>query len=69
MKRAIDGYINEANYRVALTEIRQSELFKQATDVHRPVMHFAKNERPYRDYKSFTNELLQQIEEAEGGKK
>lgn len=69
MKKAIDGYISEANYRVALTEIRQSELFKQATDVHRPVMHFAKNERPYRDYKSFTKELLQQIEEAEGGKK
>lgn len=69
MKKAIDGYISDAGYRVAKTEIRQSELFKQATEVHRPVMMFAKNERPYRDYKALTQELLQQIEEAESGKK
>jgi len=69
MKKSIDGYISEAGYTVAKTEIRQSELFKQATDVHRPVMMFAKNERPYRDYKAFTQELLQQIEEVKGGKK
>ncbi|EOV0286608.1 ParA family protein, partial [Salmonella enterica] len=69
MKKSIEGLIEEAGYVVAKTEIRQSELFKQATNVHRPVMFFARNERPYRDYKAFTQELLEQIKETEIGKK
>lgn len=64
MKKAIDDHITESGYKVANTEIRQSELFKQATAAHRPVMLFAKHERPYRDYKDFTQELLQIIKES-----
>lgn len=69
MLKAIDGYIAEANYKLAKTEIRQSELYKQATEQHRPVMTFAKNERPYRDYKAFAQELLDMIKGIEDGKK
>ena len=69
MLRAIDGYIAEGKYNLAKTEIRYSELYKQATEQHRPVMTFAKNERPYRDYKAFAQELLSIIKGDNDGEK
>ncbi len=69
MLRAIDGYIAEGKYNLAKTEIRYSELYKQATEQHRPVMTFAKNERPYRDYKAFAQELLSIIKGDDDGEK
>lgn len=62
MLSTVNEMIRSGGYDVAQTEIRQSELFKQATVVHRPVMTFARNERPYRDYKALTQELLQIVE-------
>lgn len=61
MQKSINGHINDAGYTVAKTEIRVSELFKQATEQHRPSPLFAANERPREDYMELTNELLEMI--------
>jgi chromosome partitioning protein len=61
MQKSINSHIEEAGYRVAYTEIRVSELFKQATEQHRPSPLFAANERPRQDYMSLTKELLEMV--------
>lgn len=61
MQKSINDHIEDANYIVAKTEIRVSELFKQATEQHRPSPLFAANERPREDYMDLTNELLEMI--------
>lgn len=61
MQKSINGHIEEAGYKVASTEIRVSELFKQATEQHRPSPLFAANDRPREDYMQLTKELIEMV--------
>jgi chromosome partitioning protein len=58
MQKSINSYIEEAGYKIADTEIRVSELYKQATLQHRPAPLFADNDRPKEDYLALTHELI-----------
>ncbi|AWK15538.1 ParA family protein (plasmid) [Candidatus Fukatsuia symbiotica] len=64
MQKSTNKHIQEAGYQVASTEIRVSELYKQATEQRRPSPLYAPHERPYEDYLSLTHELLAKIKEA-----
>lgn len=63
MLKAIDEHIKAGGYRVAKSEIRTSELYKQATEEHRPVLYHAPDQRPTEDYQALTQELLGMMEE------
>ncbi|WP_334473139.1 ParA family protein [Arsenophonus sp. PmNCSU2021_1] len=63
MQKAINEYVKKLGYHIATTEIRVSELYKQATENHRPSPLYAFNERPHEDYLSLTNELIKRVEE------
>lgn len=63
MLEATNKRISDKNYCVANTEIRMSELYKQATEKNRPAPLFAKNEKPHEDYKALTAEIVASIEE------
>ena len=62
MLNTINDYINQEQYNIVQTEIRTSELYKQATAQHRPVLFYTENQRPTEDYTSLTDELLKIIE-------
>ena len=51
--------IAEGAYQLAKTEIRISELYKQATESKRPVIHFSPDSKPHKDYMNFTKELIE----------
>lgn len=61
MLTSTNTHIKDFNYRVMKTEIRVSELYKQATEAHRPSVIFARNQRPHDDYKQLTIELLEMV--------
>ncbi|HGJ5890485.1 MAG TPA: ParA family protein [Arsenophonus apicola] len=63
MQRAINEYVKKSGYYVTKTEIRVSELYKQATENHRPSPLYAFNERPHEDYLLLTHELIKRVEE------
>ena len=63
MLLSTNTHIKNLKYKVMKTEIRVSELYKQATEAHRPSVLYARNDRPYEDYKAFTIELLKLIKE------
>lgn len=62
MLSATNSHIASGHYKVAATEIRVSELYKQATEQHRPSPLFADNDRPEEDYMQLTSELLAKAE-------
>jgi chromosome partitioning protein len=61
MLAATKNRIKEKKYPVLNTRIGISEKYKQASEEHRPVVHFAKNERPHLDYMELTKEFLEFI--------
>lgn len=69
MLQATNEHISKAGYSVAATEIRVSELYKQATEQHRPSPLYAAGERPHEDYMALTEELLSLAKEVSSGAK
>ena len=67
MLTSTNAHIKDLNYNVMQTEIRVSELYKQATEAHRPSVIYADGQRPYQDYKALTIELLDLIKEQKNG--
>lgn len=67
MLQATNEHIAESGYTVAATEIRVSELYKQATEQHRPSPLYAAGERPHQDYQALTRELITAAEELNDG--
>ena len=61
MLQATNNNIASAGYKVANSEIRVSELYKQATENKRPSVIHAKGDRPYFDYMELTNEILETL--------
>lgn len=67
MIASTNTHIKDLNYQVMQTEIRASELYKQATEARRPSVIFARNQRPYEDYQALTAELLTLIKGSKNG--
>ena len=59
MRQATNDRIDAAGYPVADTEIRVSELYKQASEQQRPSPIYALKDRPHDDYLALTHELLE----------
>ena len=58
MLRSTNDRIAELGLNTATSEIRTSEVYKQATDQRASVIHFAPNSKAHLDYKALTNEVL-----------
>ena len=62
MLRSTNERIADLGLNVARTQIRTSEIFKQATDQKAPVTHFAPNSKAHLDYQALTNEVLDHLD-------
>ncbi len=58
MMNTVNELLAEKGYPVAETVIGVSELYKQATEVGRPVVLFAPDSKPHQDYRQLTEELI-----------
>lgn len=62
MLRSTNERLEELGMKTAKTEIRTTELYKQATDSGVPVTLFVEKSKAAEDYQHFTNELLDHFE-------
>ena len=57
--------IENKGYPIAQTQVRVSELYKQASQKHRPSVLFAPNEKPHEDYMALAKELMKKLGEGD----
>ncbi|MAZ90322.1 MAG: cobalamin biosynthesis protein CbiA [Cellvibrionaceae bacterium] len=59
MLASVKSTVENSGWPVCKTEIRISELYKQATNDDRPSFHYARKDRPAEDYAGLAREILE----------